>query len=56
MWITNSRVFVNEALFFRIMPTSPALANSPGGFYYAGTPDGSRAGIYYLNTANLDTV
>ncbi|KAL8609309.1 hypothetical protein ACOMHN_060037 [Nucella lapillus] len=40
----------------RIIPTPPVLASSPEAFYYAGTPDGSRAGIYYLNTSNLDTL
>ncbi|KAK7097542.1 hypothetical protein V1264_004500 [Littorina saxatilis] len=40
----------------KIMPTPPVLENSPEGFYYAGTPDRSRSGIYYLNTANLDNM
>ncbi|XP_076467677.1 uncharacterized protein LOC143298678 isoform X1 [Babylonia areolata] len=38
----------------RILPTPSEMVNAPEAFYYAGTANGARPGIYYLNTANLD--
>ncbi|PVD34570.1 hypothetical protein C0Q70_05846 [Pomacea canaliculata] len=32
-----------------IVPCPEVMATSPAAFYYSGTPDGSRAGIYYIN-------
>jgi uncharacterized protein (DUF885 family) len=44
------------ALPLEIRATEPyRAAGAPGGFYEAGTADGSRPGIVYLNLLNLDT-
>ncbi|XP_064616842.1 uncharacterized protein LOC135480842 [Liolophura sinensis] len=36
-----------------ILETPSFLTNSPVGFYKSGTYDGSRAGVYYMNTSKL---
>ena len=44
------------ALPLDIQPTEPyRAAGAPSGFYEAGTPDGSRPGVVYLNLQRLDT-
>nr|KAG5685723.1 hypothetical protein BaRGS_001386 [Batillaria attramentaria] len=40
----------------RVIPAPPILANAPTGFYYAGTPDGSRPGLYHINIHNLEAM
>ncbi|XP_055894372.1 uncharacterized protein LOC106078954 isoform X1 [Biomphalaria glabrata] len=35
-----------------IQPVPDFMKNSPAGFYYNGTPDGSRSGCYYINNHN----
>ncbi|KAK7450691.1 hypothetical protein BaRGS_00039897 [Batillaria attramentaria] len=39
-----------------VIPAPPILANAPTGFYYAGTPDGSRPGLYHINIHNLEAM
>ena len=44
------------ALPLEIQVTEPyRAAGAPSGFYEAGTPDGSRPGVVYLNLQRLDT-
>nr|MCH9646583.1 DUF885 domain-containing protein [Deltaproteobacteria bacterium] len=39
---------------FEIRPVPESLAKTSGGaYYYAGTPDGSRPGVFYINTYDL---
>ncbi|KAK7473389.1 hypothetical protein BaRGS_00035362 [Batillaria attramentaria] len=40
----------------KVLPTPPEMFSSPAGFYYAGTPDGSRPGLYYINNNKLELV
>nr|KAI8757212.1 CAunnamed protein product [Biomphalaria glabrata] len=35
-----------------IRPAPDFMKNAPAGFYYNGTPDGSRSGCYYINNHN----
>ncbi|XP_011427109.3 uncharacterized protein [Magallana gigas] len=37
----------------RIEQTPPLMASGPIAFYFGGSPDGSRPGVYYVRTTNL---
>lgn len=37
-----------------IEPAPPAMAKAPAAFYYAGTPDGKRPGIFHVNAAAVN--
>lgn len=37
----------------RIEQTPPLMASGPFAFYFSGSPDGSRPGVYYISTTNL---
>lgn len=40
-------------VFMRIEQTPPLMASGPIAFYFGGSPDGSRPGVYYVRTTNL---
>uniref|UniRef100_K1RLI4 Uncharacterized protein n=1 Tax=Magallana gigas TaxID=29159 RepID=K1RLI4_MAGGI len=37
----------------RIEQTPPPMASGPAAFYFSGSPDGSRPGVYFIRTTNL---
>ncbi|XP_061176611.1 uncharacterized protein LOC133185430 [Saccostrea echinata] len=37
----------------KIEPTPPLMDDGPVAFYFNGSPDGSRPGVYYISTSNL---
>lgn len=38
-----------------IEPSPSSMANGPAAYYYAGTPDGSRPGVFHVNTASVNS-
>uniref|UniRef100_A0A8W8JD75 DUF885 domain-containing protein n=1 Tax=Magallana gigas TaxID=29159 RepID=A0A8W8JD75_MAGGI len=41
------------SVFLRIEQTPPSMASGPAAFYFSGSPDGSRPGVYFIRTTNL---
>nr|XP_022291917.1 uncharacterized protein LOC111103156 [Crassostrea virginica] len=37
----------------RIEPTPPLMTSGPFAFYFSGSPDGTRPGVYFIRTSNL---
>lgn len=46
-------VLVVYSVISRIEPLAESKANGPAAFYLAGTLDGSRPGVYYVNANSL---
>lgn len=41
-------------MIFRIEEVPPIMDTGDTAFYFNGSPDGSRPGVYYIGTSHLD--
>lgn len=41
-------------IIFRIEEVPPIMDTGDTAFYFNGSPDGSRPGVYYIGTSHLD--